>query len=171
MNPAERPAANNLFGPLLVSLGLAAFTGLSVTILLAKPVSHVLGTGGAASGYDVERMVLIYATLPRLVMAVLCGAGLAVAGAILQQVLLNPLASPTTLGVDAGARLALALATIFTPSLLGVGRDVVALIGSAASTLLVFALVRRAFSAISIVLAGLVVSLYCGALSAMLILV
>ena len=44
--------------------------------------------------------------------------------------------------------------------------------GSAASTLLVFALVRRrGFSAISIVLAGLVVSLYCGALSAILVLV
>jgi ABC-type Fe3+-siderophore transport system permease subunit len=171
MNPGEEGIGGKHYGPFLVSLGLAALAAVAVFILLAGPVSHVLSQRADRSSYNVERMVLLYATLPRLVMALLCGAGLAAAGAILQQVLLNPLASPTTLGVDAGARLALALATIFTPSLLGIGRDAVALIGSAASTLLVFALVRRAFSPISIVLAGLVVSLYCGALSAMLILV
>jgi iron complex transport system permease protein len=105
-------------------------------------------------------------------MALLCGAGLGASGAILQQVLRNPLASPTTLGIDAGARLALALATLFTPHLFGIGRDAVALLGSAVSTCVVFAIVRRrGFSALSIVLAGLVVSLYCGALSSILVLV
>lgn len=171
MSSVAKLGAARRHGPLLLSLALAALTAISVSMLLATPVSHTLGQRNAANGYDLERMVLVYATLPRLVMALLCGAGLAAAGAILQQVLLNPLASPTTLGVDAGARLALAAATIFTPSLLGLGRDAVALIGSTVSTLLVFALVRRAFSPIAIVLAGLVVSLYCGALSAMLILV
>jgi iron complex transport system permease protein len=171
MTAAEMPDDARPYGPLLLALALAALTAVSVSILLATPVSHALAHRGSPNGYDVERMVLLYATLPRLAMALLCGAGLAAAGAILQQVLLNPLASPTTLGVDAGARLALALATIFIPSLLGFGRDAVALVGSTVSTLIVFALVRRAFSAISIVLAGLVVSLYCGALSAMLILV
>lgn len=158
-------------GPVLLSLGLAVLALGAVAILLAGPVSHVLSQQRTAMGYDVERMVLFYSTLPRLVMALLCGAGLAASGAILQQVLRNPLASPTTLGIDAGARLALALTTLLTPSLFGIGRDAVALLGSAASTLLVFALVRRrGFSPISIVLAGLVVSLYCGALSAMLVL-
>lgn len=171
MSVAEKLGGARRHGPLLLSLALAALAAISVSILLATPVSLALAHRDAGGGYDVGRIVLLYATLPRLAMALLCGAGLAAAGAILQQVLLNPLASPTTLGVDAGARLALALATIFTPSLLGFGRDAVALLGSAVSTLLVFALVRRAFSPVSIVLAGLVVSLYCGALSAMLILV
>ena len=104
-------------------------------------------------------------------MAVLCGAALSASGAILQQVLRNPLAAPTTLGIDAGARLALALATLFAPALFGFGRDLVAIAGSAASTLIVFLLVRRNFSAVSLILAGLVVSLYCGALSAILIMI
>ncbi len=161
-----------LQGPLLLSLGLGVLALAAVVILVAGPVSDVLSQSVAPSGYDVERMVLFYSTLPRLVMALLCGAGLAASGAILQQVLRNPLASPTTLGIDAGARLALALATLLTPSLFGIGRDAVALLGSATTTLLVFALVRRrGFSAISIILAGLVVSLYCGALSAILVLV
>lgn len=163
--------AHRANGPMLLSLGLAtAAIGLAAA-LVAGPLATVLSAPPSA-GYDVERMTFLYAQLPRLAMAVLCGGALAASGAILQQVLRNPLASPTTLGVDAGARLALALATLFTPALLGLGRDAVALIGSALSTLLVFALVRRRdFSAISLVLAGLVVSLYCGALAAILVLV
>lgn len=155
--------------PCLVALGLTVLTAAALTFLLATPVAYV--STHRAIGYDVDRMVLIYATLPRLVIAVICGAGLGASGAILQQVLRNPLASPTTLGIDAGARLALALATLFMPTLLGAGRDLVALAGSALSTLFVFALVRRrGFTALSLVLAGLVVSLYCGALSALLVL-
>jgi len=157
-------------GPILLSAGLAALAGAAVWIVVAAPLSHL--RAGSHAVYDPVRMVFLYATLPRLAMAVLCGAGLAASGAILQQVLRNPLASPTTVGVDAGARLALGIATVFAPGLLAIGRDGVALLGSALSTLLVFALVRRrAFSALSIVLAGLVVSLYCGALSAILVLV
>ena len=155
--------------PAFVALALAALATTALTVLLGPRMALVIAP--PAAGYDVDRMVLLYATLPRLVIAVLCGAGLGAAGAILQQVLRNPLASPTTLGIDAGARLALASATVFAPSLLGAGRDLVALAGSALSTLFVFALVRRrGYTALSLVLAGLIVSLYCGALSAMLVL-
>jgi len=156
----------------LVPLLLAILACGAVAALLVRPVSEILTQSAAPGTYDTVRMVLIYATLPRLTMAVLCGAGLGVSGAILQQVLRNPLASPTTLGIDAGARLALGLVTVWLPGLFGLGRDGVALAGSAASTLAVFALVRRsAFSAVAIVVAGLVVSLYCGALSSILVLV
>jgi iron complex transport system permease protein len=161
-----------IHGPLFLSLGLGAFALASVSVLISGPLAYVLAQRTSPTGYEVVRMVFLYSTLPRLVMAILCGAGLAASGAILQQVLRNPLASPTTVGVDAGARLALGVATIFAPTLFAIGRDAVALFGSAISTVLVFALVRRReFSAISIILAGLVVSLYCGALSSILVLV
>ena len=163
--------AARLRSPAGLSIALAALAIPLLVVLLAGPLRE-LWTGGPEPGsYDVSRMVLLYATLPRLTIALLCGAGLAASGAILQQVLRNPLASPTTLGIDAGARLALTLTTWLMPSLLAVGRDAVALCGSAASTLLVFALVRRrGFSSLALVLAGLVVSLYAGALSALLVL-
>ena len=155
-----------------MSAGLGTLALVAVVFLLASPVSTVLSRSADSVSYDVERMLLLYSTLPRLAIALLCGAGLAASGAILQQTLRNPLASPTTLGIDAGARLAIAIATLFTPALFGLGRDVVALLGSALSTMLVFALVRRrGFSALSIILAGLVVSLYCGAASSLLVLV
>lgn len=152
---------------LVALLALLAF-GACVP-LLAGPLGEFWSIGDAPVGYDAERMRLLHSTLPRLAMALLCGGALAASGAILQQVLRNPLASPTTLGIDAGGRLALALATLLAPALFGWGRDLVTLAGSAASTLLVFALVRRRhFAAVSLILAGLVVSLYAGALSALL---
>ncbi|MTI10365.1 Fe(3+)-hydroxamate ABC transporter permease FhuB [Curvivirga aplysinae] len=121
--------------------------------------------------YDTRQMVLIYSSLPRLVTALICGAALAVAGAILQQVLRNPLASPTTMGVSAGAHLALILATLFAPSLLEHGRQPIALFGGLLSACVVFGFVmRRGFSPVSMVLAGLMTSLYCGALATLLIL-
>ncbi len=159
-------------GPLLLTLALGVAAFAAAAMLLALPITSLLERPAPIDGYDIERMVLLHSTLPRLTMALLCGAGLGASGAILQQVLSNPIASPTTLGIDAGARLALAIAGIFTPHLFGFGRDLVALLGSTLSTLIVFAIVRRrGFSALSIVLAGLVVSLYCGALSSILVLV
>ncbi|MDZ7752620.1 MAG: Fe(3+)-hydroxamate ABC transporter permease FhuB [Gammaproteobacteria bacterium] len=159
-------------GPLLLTLALGILGTASATLLLAGPLTELLQRSAPVDGYDAERLVLLHSTLPRLVMALLCGAGLGASGAILQQVLRNPIASPTTLGIDAGARLALAIAAVSMPQLVGWGRDVVALVGSAVTTLIVFAVVRqRGYTALSIVLTGLVVSLYCGALSSILVLI
>lgn len=159
-------ARNN--GPLVLSAALA-IVGIGLTVALLMPAMPTLSE--PAAGFDIERMVLLYSTLPRAATAILCGAALALAGTILQQVLSNPLASPTTLGISAGAHLALALATLLAPGLLGFGRDAVALCGSAIAALVVFGLTaRRGFSPLALVLAGLIVSLYCGALASLLVL-
>ncbi len=121
--------------------------------------------------YDVERVIALYATLPRMASALLCGAALSLSGALLQIALRNPLASPTTLGVSAGAYLALVLASLLAPAFIVFSRDAVALVGSLIAAGLVFGLVsRRDFSPVTLVLAGLVVSLYCGAAATLLVL-
>lgn len=53
--------------------------------------------------------VIWYVRLPRLVGAILGGAGFAVAGMVLQAILRNPLASPSTLGISQGAAFGAAL--------------------------------------------------------------
>ncbi|HWU64057.1 MAG TPA: Fe(3+)-hydroxamate ABC transporter permease FhuB [Ensifer sp.] len=125
-------------------------------------------------GHDADamsRLVLVHSTLPRVVVAILCGAGLGLAGALLQLALKNPLASPATLGVSAGANLAIVVAMVFSPALLDFGRDAVALGGSALAAALVLSLgARQGFSPFSLILAGLIVSLWCGALAAILVL-
>ena len=157
------------FGPAPLAMLLALIACGLVVAVIHDPLPAFLQTPSKAEGYDADRMVFIYATLPRLAMAALCGAGLAGAGAIMQFVLRNPLASPTTLGVEAGARVALAIATVAAPGLLGFGRDLVAISGSAITTGLVFLLVRRRnFEPVATVIAGLIVGLFCGALAALL---
>ncbi|MFB2552036.1 Fe(3+)-hydroxamate ABC transporter permease FhuB [Ensifer soli] len=153
-------------GPAVAVLCLVALAA----VIAWSQVAPVLSVP-AAAGYDIERMVLYHATLPRMATALLSGAALALSGAIFQQVLRNPLASPTTLGISAGASLSLALATLFLPALLGFSRDLVALAGSAMAAAVVMGIgARRGFSPFSLVLSGLVVGLWCGALSAVLLL-
>lgn len=114
---------------------------------------------------------LYFSWWPRLSISLLAGAGLGLAGVLMQQVLRNPLASPTTLGVANGANLALIAATLFTPALMTTGPEWVALGGGALAMGLVFALAwRRALAPIVVVLAGLVVNLYAGALAMTLLL-
>ena len=57
--------------------------------------------------------------LPRIFMAIIAGAGLAIAGAVIQATLRNPLASPYTLGVSAAAGFGAALAMVLGVSVVG----------------------------------------------------
>ena len=61
-----------------------------------------------------EHIVLLDVRLPRMLAGLLVGAQLAVAGAIMQAVTANPLASPGLLGINAGAAFAVVLALAFT---------------------------------------------------------
>ncbi len=108
---------------------------------------------------------------PRLVTALLAGACLGLAGTLMQQVLRNPLASPSTLGVANGASLALMLATLYAPWLLTWSSAMVAMFGGVLTMLVVFTLAwRRGLSPTVVVIAGLILNLYCGALSTVLLL-
>ncbi|GGB02918.1 Fe3+-hydroxamate ABC transporter permease FhuB [Brucella endophytica] len=118
---------------------------------------------------DPRQLLFRHAALPRLVIAPLAGAALALTGVLLQQILRNPLAEPTTIGTNAGASLAITIATLYAPSMLDGGRIWVALAGGAASTAFVFMIARdRAFSPVSIIITGLIISLTCSSASALL---
>ena len=57
--------------------------------------------------------ILLYVRLPRVLASLLCGAALAVSGAVIQSVLANRLASPSIIGVNSGAALAVTLCSAF----------------------------------------------------------
>lgn len=119
----------------------------------------------------IDQMTVHFATLPRIAVAVMVGAALALAGTILQQVLRNPIAEPATLGISAGAHMSLAAATLWFPGLFVLGREWVALLGAGAAAVALLALSwRKGLSPITVVLAGLVLSLYCGSLSGVIVL-
>ena len=56
-----------------------------------------------------EGRILLYVRLPRVAASIVCGGALAVSGAVIQGVLANRLASPSIIGVNAGAGLAVTL--------------------------------------------------------------
>lgn len=115
---------------------------------------------------DARQAVIHFSWLPRLVVCLLAGAALGLAGTLMQQVLRNPLASPTTLGVASGAQLALMMVTLFAPSWLLIGREWIAMVGGSLAMALVFALAwRRQLNPVVIVFAGLVINLYLAAIS------
>ncbi len=117
---------------------------------------------------QVQDSIVINARAPRAVMAMICGAGLAMTGAALQGVFRNPLVSPHILGVSAGASFGGALAILL-------GLTGFAMIGTAFAmgcvTLLIVALLARVggrSASIAVVLTGIIVGSLFGSLVSLL---
>lgn len=83
----------------LISLNMG-----TLKIPLAEVIKAFNGTGS-----EQNYTVLVHFRLPRMVIAILIGAGIAVSGAILQSVSRNALADPGILGINSGAGLAVVL--------------------------------------------------------------
>lgn len=117
----------------------------------------------------IEQMLFHYSLLPRLVISLLVGAGLGLVGVLFQQVLRNPLAEPTTLGVSTGAQLGITIVTLWAlPGALTT--QFAALAGACVVGALVFGVAwGKRLSPVTLILAGLVVSLYCGAVNQLLV--
>ncbi|EOB3108227.1 Fe(3+)-hydroxamate ABC transporter permease FhuB [Yersinia enterocolitica] len=115
---------------------------------------------------DVRQMLFHYSQLPRLTVALLTGAGLGLVGVLFQQVLRNPLAEPATLGVAAGAQLGLTIATLWMLPGGELTRQLAAMAGGILIGVLVFGVAwGKRMSPVTLILAGLVLGLYCSAVS------
>ena len=123
---------------------------------------------GAAPAEQAARDVVLLVRLPRILLAVLVGGGLAVCGAALQAVFRNPLVSPQIIGVSSGASFGGALAIV-----LGLGSAM--LVGFAfafglVAILVVYAVTRGSEGApmLMVVLAGVVTGSFFSALVSLL---
>ncbi|MCA9622349.1 MAG: iron ABC transporter permease [Myxococcales bacterium] len=123
----------------------------------------------AEPGFD--RTVLLSLRLPRVILAMAAGGGLAVVGAAFQALLKNPLAEPYVLGVSGGAALGATTVMALGVASLGVVAAAVvplaALAGGLLATFVVYAVARRAPwgpSGASILLAGVMVNSIASAL-------
>ncbi len=118
------------------------------------------GGGDRAQSY-----VVFQVRAPRLAMALLVGAALGAAGALLQSLLGNPLASPDLLGISGGA----GVAAVFTILILGVGGPFLAVAAFAGGLLVAAFLLlagnRRADGTYRLILAGIGVAFLCAALT------
>src|SRR3954469_1045811 len=108
-----------LVAAVLTGVGIGAFPlppGAVLLTLLDRALDAV-GAGHVSGGLDrTGTAVLLQLRLPRVLLAVLVGAGLAVSGAAFQGVFRNPLADPYLLGAAAGAGLGATLVIAYAPS-------------------------------------------------------
>lgn len=118
---------------------------------------------------DLDTDIFIYQRLPRVLLAFLTGAVLAVAGNTFQIILRNPLATPYTLGVTGGAALGAYLAIAFPVFHFTAGRfssvQLMSLIGAALIVGLIYTVSKRkgGMSMYTMLLAGVTISIMCGA--------
>ncbi len=96
-------------------------------------------TGRVAAVSPEQRTIIAEIRLPRVLMAIVVGAALAVAGSAYQALLRNPLADPGILGISSGAALGAISATIFAESL-PISRPVAAFAGAVITIAVVYAL-------------------------------
>ncbi|WP_270502346.1 Fe(3+) dicitrate ABC transporter permease subunit FecD [Kluyvera ascorbata] len=100
---------------IFIALALAGFSVLSLQMgVIAVPWRALLTDWHTGREYH---YVLTAYRLPRLLLALLVGAALAVAGVLVQGIVRNPLASPDILGVNHAASLASVGALLLLPSL------------------------------------------------------
>lgn len=136
------------------------------------PVSDWFAQGAAA---DYANLIIGSIRFPRIMLAAVVGALLAVCGAMLQGLFRNPLADPTLIGVSAGASVGAGLVIVLGELLLGLqaagfaGVATGAFIGGLSVALLVYRLATgpQGTSVSTMLLAGIAVSAMAGALNSL----
>jgi iron complex transport system permease protein len=152
---------------LAVSLGSVRLPVTDVWSVVGSRLGlPVAGPGGSAE-------TIVWAVrLPRVVLAAVVGAGLAVVGATLQATVRNPIADPYLLGISSGASVgAVAVIAFGVGASLGIwALSLAAFAGAAGAAVIVLVLAgRRALSPLRIVLTGVAVAHGCAALASFLI--
>lgn len=128
--------------------------------VLALVLSAALSLGWGLGSGEGAQLVLRELRVPRLILGLAVGAGLSLAGLVLQTVLTNPLAEPYTLGIASGAALGAALASTIRLQLDFLGLNAGAVIGAFGVIFLLLRLVGRGVRGQEpIILLGVMVSL------------
>ncbi len=112
------------------------------------------------------QLVLSNFRIPRVVTAVLAGAGLSVAGLLMQTLFQNPLAGPYVLGINSGASMMVAISTMLGVSVVGndVSLVLTALIGALGAGLFILFCSIYVKNKISLLLVGVMFGSFAGAL-------
>ncbi|MFI8435937.1 FecCD family ABC transporter permease [Streptomyces sp. NPDC079020] len=162
-----------VLGALAVVLGAAVLAALALGSVRIPP-GQVLDILTGRAGPSPFRTIVLDVRLPRVLLGVVVGAGLAVVGTVLQALVRNPLADPFLLGVSSGASTGAVLVIV-----LGVGAGLAttvtipaaAFAGALASLLLVYTLARggSGLTTNRLVLAGVAVSYILSALTSLIL--
>ncbi|MCM2676911.1 FecCD family ABC transporter permease [Alkalicoccobacillus plakortidis] len=158
-----------IMGILILAIIGMFFLSLNLGLIRISPVDVLRTLVGA--GTEKDALVLFQFRLPRMVIALLIGAGLAVSGAILQGVSQNGLADPGILGINAGAGFAVVMFIFFFQgSLTGLGTISIfvmpffALLGACLAAFLIYILAwKKGITPVRLILVGIGINAAFGA--------
>ena len=132
-----KPRQQALLWLLVALLLLSLLLSLQIGSVAISWHELLLALSGQALSDPLTQPIIWQIRLPRLLVAMLVGAGLAVAGAVLQNVSRNPLADPYLFGLMAGAGLGATIVSIVLPDQL-ISMALAAFLGALLAVLLVF---------------------------------
>ncbi len=152
----------------LTGLGLLALAAIGMLTMMygAITLSPAEALSGLTSDSDgLARPVVWQIRYPRFLDAMLVGATLAVAGAMLQGVTRNPLADPTIFGLTAAAGLASSASIVINPQIPQWGIAMACMVGGLSGAGILFVIAYRgAVSPVRLALAGVALSAFFGAI-------
>ena len=137
-----RPAALNIAAGLIIAILLLASFGLTRGSFPLPAGTLARALFAPENVGDQPRFILFDIRLPRLLMALLCGAMLGLAGAAMQSITRNGLADPGLIGVKEGASVVVLALILFFPAVGLVWRPLAGILGGALVALLVLVLAR-----------------------------
>jgi iron complex transport system permease protein len=148
---------------------LAVILSTSLGEMVLTPMEVIRGALGI--GEADHTMVIRELRLPRIVVALLAGASLAAAGAVLQGVVHNPMASPDMLGVTGGASVAAVIfLTYFSDSISIRWLPVAAMIGAILVSVILYILAwKKGISPFRLILVGIGMASLMSAMTTMMI--
>lgn len=146
-------------GLLLIVTAVVAIGLGSVTI----SIPDILQTIFSSSSTNVNDTIIWDIRLPRVVLAMVIGANIAISGALLQAVMGNPLADPGLTGVTSGAAVCVLVIMLAAPEYTQF-IPIAAFVGGLIAASIVYALAwkRNGISPITIILSGVAVNALCG---------
>jgi iron complex transport system permease protein len=156
--------------PVAVGLGPVAISPGTVAGVITH---HLVGRPAVSPGSSAEDTIVWLVRMPRVLLGVAVGAGLAVAGVAMQALVRNVLADPHILGVVSGASTGAAATILFGVggALGAAGLTGSAFVGAAASTALLFVLARSGgrITSVRLLLAGVAIGYVLSAATSFLI--
>lgn len=156
---------------LLILFFLCAFAGLTKGAVDLNFLSLLASLSDGTQ----DKLIFFELRLPRVLLALVIGANLALCGAVSQGLFRNPLADPSLIGVTAGASLGASIAIFFSLAFSGALLflpviSVAAFVGGLIAVLLVYQLATRtAYTSVStMLLCGIAVTAFASAISGLL---
>ena len=162
-------------------ISLLRFSTVMLVLLILLAILCLLSIAVGSAGYSIPEIleavfreekspiktIVVNLRLPRIILAILVGASLAAAGALLQSVMRNPLADPGTIGVSAGAGTAATTILLLFPNLTA-SVPLFAFGGAALACVLIYTMAwKEGVDPTRIILSGVAINSVLGAYSSL----